>query len=224
MKTMFRRIMAYCAAAFLWSAAAFAQAPEATASWKVSTKEIGDTTSNKYNPTALELDSPSGYSPIGEFTQSTAPVKFKDDDVFFDTAVFTQRVKLEGDEATVAGEITWSGCNDQFCAAPEHWEFSTTLGASSPDGGSTPFTNRSQGTSSDRSLSTSSDRSQGTSSDRSQGTSSDRSLSGAEGPEYNAATAGNGSNSLWGLIIEEAVLKPSCTGSSSFCSTRSRSR
>ena len=220
MKTMFRRIMAYCAAAFLWSAAAFAQAPEATASWKVSTKEIGDkeyelvftasiesgwhiyTTSNKYNPTALELDSPSGYSPIGEFTQSTAPVKFKDDDVFFDTAVFTQRVKLEGDEATVAGEITWSGCNDQFCAAPEHWEFSTTLGASSPDGGSTPFTNRSQGTSSDRSLSTSSDRSQGTSSDRSQGTSSDRSLSGAEGPEYNAATAGNGSNSLWGLIIE----------------------
>ena len=196
MKTMFRRIMAYCAAAFLWSAAAFAQAPEATASWKVSTKEIGDkeyelvftasiesgwhiyTTSNKYNPTALELDSPSGYSPIGEFTQSTAPVKFKDDDVFFDTAVFTQRVKLEGDEATVAGEITWSGCNDQFCAAPEHWEFSTTLGASSLDGGSTPLTNQSQGTP------------------------SDRSLSGAEGPEYNAATAGNGSNSLWGLIIE----------------------
>ena len=204
MKTMFRRIMASCAAAFLWSAAAFAQAPEATASWKVSTKEIGDkeyelvftasiesgwhiyTTSNKYNPTALELDSPSGYSPIGEFTQSTAPVKFKDDDVFFDTAVFTQRVKLEGDEATVAGEITWSGCNDQFCAAPEHWEFSTTLGASSLDGGSTPLTNQSLSTSSDRSLSTS----------------SDRSLSGAEGPEYNAATAGNGSNSLWGLIIE----------------------
>ena len=212
MKTMFRRIMASCAAAFLWSAAVFAQAPEATATWKVSTKEIGDkeyelvftasiesgwhiyTTSNKYNPTALELDSPSGYSPIGEFTQSTAPVKFKDDDVFFDTAVFTQRVKLEGDEATVAGEITWSGCNDQFCAAPEHWEFSTTLGASSLDGGSTPLTNQSQGTSSDRS--------QGTSSDQSQGTSSDRSLSGAEGPEYNAATAGNGSNSLWGLIIE----------------------
>ena len=204
MKTMFRRIMASCAAAFLWSGAVFAQAPEATATWKVSTKEIGDkeyelvftasiesgwhiyTTSNKYNPTALELDFPSGYSPIGEFTQSTAPVKFKDDDVFFDTAVFTQRVKLEVDEATVAGEITWSGCNDQFCAAPEHWEFSTTLGASSLDGGSTPLTNQSQGTPSDQS----------------QGTSSGRSLSGAEGPEYNAATAGNGSNSLWGLIIE----------------------
>ena len=88
MKTMFRRIMASCAAAFLWSAAVFGQAPEATATWKVSTKEIGDkeyelvftasiesgwhiyTTSNKYNPTALELDSPSGYSQIGEFTRN----------------------------------------------------------------------------------------------------------------------------------------------------------
>ncbi len=137
--------MASIAAAFLWSAAVFAQAPEATATWKVSSKPSGEneyelvftatiengwhiyTTGNKYNPTTLELDSPSGYSPVGTFTQVTEPSSFKGDEVFFDTAVFTQKVKLDAPEATVKGEITWSGCNDQFCAAPEHFEFTLSL-------------------------------------------------------------------------------------------------
>ncbi|MBO6222059.1 MAG: thiol:disulfide interchange protein, partial [Bacteroidales bacterium] len=198
MRTYLKTIMTSIAAALLWSAAAFAQAPEATATWKVTPKETGAneyeliftatiesgwhiyTTDNPYNPTTLELDSPTGYSPVGAFTQISKPEKFKDDPVFFDSAVFSQKVKLDGKSATVSGELTWSGCNDQFCAAPEHWEFSVTLG------GSTPLTNQSQDAPSNQSLSTP----------------TDRSLSGAEGPDYNAATAGNGSNSLWGLIIE----------------------
>ena len=145
MRTRLRTLAVSLAAALLWGAAALAQAPEATATWQVSSKKTGDqeyeliftasiesgwhiyTTGNKYNPTELELDSPSGYSPIGVFTQVTKPELFKDDEVFFGEAVFSQKVKLDGESATVAGELTWSGCNDQFCAAPEHWEFSITL-------------------------------------------------------------------------------------------------
>ena len=196
-------------AAVLIGMSAWAQAPEATARWKVTSKETGEkeyeliftaaiesgwhiyTTDNKYNPTSVEFDSPSGYTLLGEFVQVTKPSDFKGDEVFFNTAVFSQKVKLDGDEATVKGELTWSGCNDQFCAAPEHWEFSVPL--RSQDGGSTPLTNRSSDTPTDRSLSTPTD--------QSMGTPSNRSLSGAEGPENNATAAG-GSNSLWGLIIE----------------------
>ena len=137
------------AATLLWSVAAFSQAPDATATWKVTSSDLGSglyeltftasiesgwhiyTTDNKYNPTELELDSPAGYSPVGVLTQVTEPSTFQGDQVFFDKAVFTQRIQLEGNEATVKGELTWSGCNDQFCAAPEHFEFSIPLSTGS---------------------------------------------------------------------------------------------
>ncbi|MCR5464484.1 MAG: thioredoxin family protein [Bacteroidales bacterium] len=145
MLTFFKRISAILAATLLWSVAAFSQAPDATATWKVTSSDLGSglyeltftasiesgwhiyTTDNKYNPTELELDSPAGYSPVGVLTQVTEPSTFQGDQVFFDRAVFTQRIQLEGNEATVKGELTWSGCNDQFCAAPEHFEFSIPL-------------------------------------------------------------------------------------------------
>ena len=150
MLTFFKRISAILAATLLWSVAAFSQAPDATATWKVTSTDLGSglyeltftasiesgwhiyTTDNKYNPTELELDSPAGYSPVGVLTQVTEPSTFQGDQVFFDRAVFTQRIQLEGNEATVKGELTWSGCNDQFCAAPEHSEFSVPLGSGSP--------------------------------------------------------------------------------------------
>ncbi len=153
MVTHFKRAIIVMAGV-LMGLIASAQAPDATASWKVSSKETGAneyeliftasiesgwhiyTTDNKYNPTTLEFDSPAGYSPVGGLTQLTKPSDFQGDEVFFDTAVFSQKVKLEGDEATVKGELTWSGCNDQFCAAPEHWEFSVTLNSGSPMPGS----------------------------------------------------------------------------------------
>ncbi len=146
MRKYLKTIITSIAAAFLWSAAAFGQAPDATATWKVSSKPAGDneyeliftatiekgwhiyTTGNQYNPTTLELEPGQGFSPVGEFKQVTKPSMFKDDEVFFDEAVFSQKVKLNDENATVSGEITWSGCNDQFCAAPEHWEFSVPLG------------------------------------------------------------------------------------------------
>lgn len=159
MVTNFKRAIIVMAAV-LMGLIASAQAPDATASWKVSSKETGAneyeiiftasiesgwhiyTTDNKYNPTTLEFDSPAGYSPVGGLTQLTKPSDFQGDEVFFDTAVFSQKVKLEGDEATVKGELTWSGCNDQFCAAPEHWEFSLSLSSAEDNSPSAPDASR----------------------------------------------------------------------------------
>jgi len=149
MRKYLRTIITSIAAAFLWGAAAFAQAPDATATWKVTSKPAGEgeyelvftatiengwhiyTTDNQYNPTTLELEPGQGFSPVGEFKQVSKPAMFKNEEVFFNEAVFSQKVKLNGENATVSGEITWSGCNDQFCAAPEHWEFSVPLGGGS---------------------------------------------------------------------------------------------
>ncbi|MBQ6254753.1 MAG: hypothetical protein IJK05_08940, partial [Bacteroidales bacterium] len=153
MVTLFKRLAALLAALFL-GAAAFAQAPEATATWRVSSKpaEPGEfelvftatiepgwhiyTVDHKYNPTSLEFDSPEGYTPVGTLGQVTSPTVFGEDNVFFDTAVFSQKVKLDAPEATVKGEITWSACDERFCAAPEHWEFTVKLdnGTPIPDG------------------------------------------------------------------------------------------
>ena len=147
MTTTIKRLTAVLAAILCWTLS-FAQAPEATATWNVSAKETASqefeitfratiepgwhiyTTDHKYNPTTLKLDQPSGYSPIGVLTQVTGPTTIGDDKVFFDTAVFSQKVKVDGPEAVIKGELTWSGCNDQFCAAPEHWEFSIPLKSS----------------------------------------------------------------------------------------------
>ena len=135
-------------AAIFYGVSAYSQAPEATASWKVSQKAISSdeyeltfnasiepgwhiyTTDHKYNPTTVEFEDISGYSLAGPFVQVTEPTTLGEDKVFFNSAVFTQKVKLDGPDATVKGEITWSGCNEQFCAAPEHWEFSIPLKSS----------------------------------------------------------------------------------------------
>ena len=172
-------------AALFWSVASFAQAPEATASWKVSQKALSDneyeltftasiepgwhiyTVDHKYNPTTLEFDSPAGFTPVGSLAQVSEPVDFRGDKVFFDSAVFSQKVKLDDSQATVNGELTWSGCNDQFCAAPEHFEFSVVL----TNGEQTPA-------------------------------SPDRATLGPSTASTGSATGGTGSNGLWALIIE----------------------
>ncbi len=132
-------------AALLFSVALPAQAPEATASWKVTANAVSDneyellftasivdgwhiyTTAHQFNPTEVVFDSPAGYEPQGSLEQVTEPVMFEGQEVFFGSAQFRWRVLLTQPEATVKGEITWSGCNDQFCAAPESKEFSVTL-------------------------------------------------------------------------------------------------
>lgn len=143
----FKKAMALVAALLLWSVASFAQAPEATAKWSVSSQHLsGDvyeltfkasieegwhiyTVDHAYNPIVIEFGQGSGYSLEGGLVQVTKPTDFHGEDVFFDSVVLTQKVRLTTEEATVTGEVSWSGCNDQFCAAPEMWEFSVPVGA-----------------------------------------------------------------------------------------------
>ncbi len=140
--------MALVAVFLLGITASFAQAPEATAKWSVSSKAVSDnvfeltfkadiedgwhiyTLDHKYNPIVIEFAHAQGYSLEGGLVQVTKPSDFQGEKVFFDSVTLTQRVKLSGNEATVKGEVSWSGCNDQYCAAPESWEFFVPLASS----------------------------------------------------------------------------------------------
>ncbi len=135
------------AALLLGSVASFAQAPEATAKWSVSGSEVSGnvyeltfkaeifdgwhiyTVDHAYNPIVIEFTPDDGYSFDGDLVQVTTPSDFRGEKVFFNSVKLTRRVRLTGSGATVAGEISWSGCNEQFCAAPESWEFSVPLGS-----------------------------------------------------------------------------------------------
>lgn len=143
----FKKAMALVAALLIGSVATFAQAPEATAKWSVSSKAVSDnvfeltfkaniedgwhiyTIDNAYNPIVIDFADSPEYSLDGTLNQVTQPTELKGEKVFFDSVKLTQLVKLTGSEATVTGEVSWSGCNDQFCAAPETWEFSVPLAA-----------------------------------------------------------------------------------------------
>lgn len=146
----FKKAVAFVAALLVGSVATFAQAPEATAKWSVSSKHVKDnvfeltfkanivdgwhiyTVDHPYNPTVIEFAPNNGYSLDGKLVQVTKPTDLQDEKVFFDSVKLTQLVKLTGSEATVSGEVSWSGCNDKFCAAPEAWEFSVPLVAVAP--------------------------------------------------------------------------------------------
>lgn len=145
MTHIFKKAMALVAALLIGSVATFAQAPEATAKWSVSSKAVSDnvfeltfkasiedgwhiyTIDHAYNPIVIEFAESPEYSLEGTLNQVTQPTELKGEKVFFDSVKLTQLVKLTGSEATVTGEVSWSGCNDQFCAAPETWEFSVPL-------------------------------------------------------------------------------------------------
>lgn len=147
MTHIFKKAMALVAALLIGSVATFAQAPEATAKWSVSSKAVSDnvfeltfkaniedgwhiyTIDNAYNPIVIDFADSPEYSLEGTLNQVTQPTELKGEKVFFDSVKLTQLVKLTGSEATVTGEVSWSGCNDQFCAAPEAWEFSVPLAA-----------------------------------------------------------------------------------------------
>ena len=147
MTHIFKKAMALVAALLIGSVATFAQAPEATAKWSVSSKAVSDnvfeltfkasiedgwhiyTIDHAYNPIVIEFAESPEYSLEGTLNQITEPTEFKGEKVFFDSVTITQLVRLTGSEAMVTGEVSWSGCDDRFCAAPETWEFSVPLAA-----------------------------------------------------------------------------------------------
>lgn len=147
MTHIFKKAIALVAALLIGSVATFAQAPEATAKWSVSGKAVSDnvfeltfkasiedgwhiyTIDHAYNPIVIEFAESPEYSLEGTLNQVTEPTEFKGEKVFFDSVTITQLVRLTGSEAMVTGEVSWSGCDDRFCAAPETWEFSVPLAA-----------------------------------------------------------------------------------------------
>jgi thiol:disulfide interchange protein len=140
-------------AASLLGAASFAQAPEATATWKVSSRNVANneyeiifsgaivdgwhlySVDNPNNPISLEFEDAPGYSIEGELYELTKPSMLNGEKVFFGSVQVAQKVKVDGG-AVIKGELSWSGCNDKFCAAPEYWEFSVQIDVSSS--GNTP--------------------------------------------------------------------------------------
>jgi len=139
--------------AVIWSVAAFAQAPDATAKWTVTNKKVSDNVyeltfvgriadgwhiypvDHKYTPVSVDYPDKEGLS-AGKLVQVTEPVDFQGQKVFFDQVTLKQEVTVKGNPADIHGEVSWSGCNDEFCAAPEYWEFSVTLGKD--EGGAVP--------------------------------------------------------------------------------------
>ena len=148
MKPAFRNIMAKLAVLLLWGTAAFAQAPEATATWKVTagektaegcvltfTADIIDgwhiySVSDPYNPVAVTFEQIEGLTVEGELVPVTTPSELDGSEVFYETAVFRQTVRVEGSK-TLKGTISWSACNDMFCAAPEEFQFEVEVGGGS---------------------------------------------------------------------------------------------
>ncbi len=140
-------------AAFLLGSASFAQAPEATATWKVSSRNVANneyeiifsgaimdgwhlySVDNPHNPISVEFEDAPGYSIEGELYELTKPSMLNGEKVFFGSVQVAQKVKVEGG-TVIKGELSWSGCNDKFCAAPEYWEFSAQIDV--PSSGNTP--------------------------------------------------------------------------------------
>ena len=130
--------------AVIWSVAASAQAPDATAKWTVTNKKVSDNVyeltfvgriadgwhiypvDHKYTPVSVDYLDQEGLS-AGKLVQVTEPVDFQGQKVFFDQVTLKQEVTVKGNPADIHGEVSWSGCNDEFCAAPEYWEFRVPL-------------------------------------------------------------------------------------------------
>ena len=141
-----RKILSIMAAALLWGGAAYAQAPEATVRWRAEARPAGEglyeiiltgspvngwhtySTECELSPTTATFEKLEGCSLEGGFHDITKPEILDGDPVYFGTFKLGQMVRITGEPALVEGFVTWTGCNDQFCATPEDWEFSLTLG------------------------------------------------------------------------------------------------
>ena len=133
------------AAALLWGATAFAQAPEATVHWSAESRKTGDdlyeivltgipadgwhtySTQNEFSATTLTLETLEGCSPEGGFRDITQPEILDGEPVFFTAFQLGQTLRINGRPAKAEGYVTWTGCNDRACTTPEDWAFTFTL-------------------------------------------------------------------------------------------------
>ena len=122
------------------------QMPENTVTWKVSSEQVEDSLykviftgkiaegwhtygleSDLY-PTGVEFGEASGYSLSGKPYEVSLSTDYEGIKVFFNEIVIAQDiVRTTGEAFDVKGEITWMGCTDTQCAAPEYKDFSVRI-------------------------------------------------------------------------------------------------
>ena len=202
-------VLSWVATFLFWSVAAFAQAPEVTVRWRAESKVIGDglyeivltgnpvngwhtySTKSELSGTTLTFDTLSGCSLEGEAYDITEPEMTDGEPCYFETFKIGQKVRVTDAEGLAEGYVTWTACNDQFCATPEDWNFKLTLkGEDSAVAGVENGVNKNVTTVNNN-----------VSSVDGQSIAGSPNSTAIEDPSEGADDAGNG-GSLWALIIE----------------------
>ena len=119
-------------------------APEKTIDWTIA-QERGDSTvtlvfkgkiadgwhtysvDSELYPTSVEFSELDGCSIVKGLYPRSGSTDYEGIPVFFGEAEFAVDLSIDSPGAKVAGEITWMGCNDNVCAAPEYFSFSTSI-------------------------------------------------------------------------------------------------
>ena len=145
---LLKQLSTLAVALLTWSAAAFAQAPDVTVRWRSEAKQVEDGlyeiiltgtpvsgwhtygTGSELSGTTFTFDTLEGCELEGKAYDITEPEMFDGEPCFFGVFKIGQKVRVSTATAKAEGFVTWTGCNDQFCASPEDWEFSFTLQSS----------------------------------------------------------------------------------------------
>jgi thiol:disulfide interchange protein DsbD len=92
-------------------------------------------------PTMFEFENNDAIELIDKVVESEDNKVTKHDPVFdmvvskfYDKAVFTQKIKLKGDNATIKGQLSFMTCDDSRCLPPTDESFEFNLGAIKSDG------------------------------------------------------------------------------------------
>lgn len=142
-----KKFMLALMAGLLSGTAIFAQDEEQTVSWKVSTKQIDQTTweldftgeigskyhvydvANDFAPTEVEFASGEGWETSGGLFNLGNPTDKDGYKVYYGEIEFGQKIRVLSDSpVTIRGEVGWQACTDRLCAMRQYWEFSVTLG------------------------------------------------------------------------------------------------
>ena len=119
-----------------------AQAPEQTVHWKSEVKQVeGDLyeviftgkiengwhtydLKNKYSATTVEFDSPTGYVLEGDPYELSEGTELDGDKVFFGEIKIGQKIRVSSDNPAIKGMVSWISCSDTYCTPPNDYEFS----------------------------------------------------------------------------------------------------
>ncbi len=147
-----KRIYLMVATVLLWGAAAFAQAPESTISWKATSSEVETglfeivlsgaiadgwhtyDLSHPLSPTSLTVEESDAYTVEGLPYLLTQPVESGGEMILSESIRIAQKIRLNAPEATVTGTVRWQSCTNEYCGLPEEHEFTLKLAQGAGNG------------------------------------------------------------------------------------------